>query len=97
MPLYHFNDLFYLPYITPIDGSPVSGGSPTVVRHTVGEAYLLSSNNTADNLENEEPAEAIVRLDARPAPDGRIKIDTILSDNSVARTPTIKIGSSIIF
>ena len=39
-----------------------------------------------NNLENEDPEEAVVRLDARPAPQNRIKIDTEMSDKMIART-----------
>ena len=49
---------------------------------------LLSINSIdrAFNAENALPEEAAVRLDARPAPDNRIKISTELSDLTVART-----------
>ena len=80
VPLYYFDDLFYLPYITPADGSPVSGGSPVIESYGVGESHLLSSIITADNLENADPAEAIVRLDARPAPENRISINPQISE-----------------
>ena len=39
-----------------------------------------------NNAENELPEEAVVRLDARPAPDSRIRISTELSDLTVAKT-----------
>jgi len=86
VPLYYFDDLFYLPYITPTDGSSVSGGSRTVETYGVDESHLLSSNNTADDPENSDPAEAIVRLDARPSPENRIVIDPEISDGLVTKS-----------
>ena len=44
------------------------------------------SIDKALNLEQALPEEAVVRLDARPAPENRIKINTELSDLTVAKT-----------
>ena len=75
--------------MTPIGCSHDSGGfSPTASIH-VDEAEMLSSINSIDrafNAENALPEEAVVRLDARPAPDNKIKISTELSDQLVANT-----------
>ena len=84
VPIYYFNRLFYMPYITPNGECAASGGEAHLPRYTVSESHLLSSINSANNLENEDPEEAVVRLDARPAPQNKIVIDTEMSDKTVA-------------
>ena len=68
-----------------------SGGYAPEQINIVDEAALLSSNVAVDKLNNidsddDDDCEAIVRLDARPAPKKTIDIDTQLSDRTVATT-----------
>ena len=89
MPFYYFNDLFYMPYITPIEESPNSGGIAPIARQYVDEADLLSSTINDFTLNTEEgslPEEAVVRLDTERMPENRIVIDGQTSDKLVART-----------
>ena len=80
-----------MPYATPISESQASGGYAPERINIVDEATLLSSNVAVDRLNNidsddDDDCEAIVRLDARPAPKKSIDIDTQLSDQTVATT-----------
>ena len=85
VPMYFFNNLFYMPYVTPAT-EYTAANSATRPLYTVGESRLLSSCIAANNLESNEPEEAVVRLDARPAQSRTIKIDPEMSDNTVAST-----------
>ena len=76
VPIDFFNNLFYMPYVTPISESQASGEYVPERISTVDEATLLSSNVAVDKLNNidsddDDDCEAIVRLDARPAPKKR--------------------------
>ena len=71
IPIYFVNNLFYMPYLTPISESQASGGH--VPKKIVKEATLLSSNVAIDKVNNvnsddDDDCEVIVWLDARPAP-----------------------------
>ena len=84
-----FNDLFFLPYVTPhtpTDKSRSSGSYAPYSANRVDEAALLASTILAYNANTNDPKEAAVRLDARPFLDKTINIDTQLSDRSVDKT-----------
>ena len=73
-----------MPYVTPISESQASGGYAPEQINIVDEATLLSSNVAVDKLNNidsddDDDCEAIVRLDARPAPKKTIATGTIES------------------
>ena len=74
-----FQQSLYMPYVTLTSESQASGGYAPKQINIVDEATLLSSNVAVDNLNNidsddDDDCEAIVRLDARPAPKKSISI-----------------------
>ena len=89
VPIYYFENLFYLPFVTTCTPILDSGGFSPTATESVDEAEMLSSTISIDhalNMEQALPEEAVVRLDARPAPDNKIKISTELSDQMVANS-----------
>ena len=51
VPMFFFNNLFYMPYATPATDHKVSGGDYPGPLYTVGESRLLSSCISANNLD----------------------------------------------
>ena len=78
VPIYLFNDLFYMPFLTPYDTTCESSGgsSPPVI----DESTILSSAFSVDADERDDPEEAIIRLATEVAPKNRLIINTTASD-----------------
>ena len=79
VPIYFFNNLFYMPYLIPT-GSCDSGGIPPTAAHMVDEGVLLSSCFAADDGSTHGSEEAEVRLATSAIPDKTIVIDSHRSD-----------------